>query len=360
MNFILTLSQFDWKKYDIMLTIIDKFFKTKLLISDLNNWKAKNWIIALWKYLQLFNWNLSRVIIFDRDAKFRFDMWKSLFKTTKTDLLTSIAYHSQTDEQSERINQTIEIALRYLLISNSNLSWHEVLSTIQQTFMNTVAFTKYSFNQTLYEMNIKSHITLLIEEFRENQQHLREIIRKNVADVIDFANARFKIIYDDKHKSLVFNIEDKVYLRLHNEYFLLEKENSKLSNQRFDSYTVKRKIDNVVYELNLSFNTRIHSIISIAQLKSTSNSDLYSKSRSTNSESVEMINEDISIKRSYEMKRFLKKRSRKYEKIVVKQYLIKWKDWKSKHNIWESEKNCENVKHLIAEFHNRQKKFNQV
>ncbi len=149
MNFILTLSSFDWRKYDIMLTIIDKFFKTKLLISDLNNWKANDWITALWKYLQLFNWNLSRVIIFDRNAKFRFDMWKSLFKATKIDLFTSIVYHSQIDEQSEQINQTIEIALRYLLISNSNLSWHEVLSAMQHTLMNTITFTKYSFNQTL-------------------------------------------------------------------------------------------------------------------------------------------------------------------------------------------------------------------
>ncbi len=146
MNFILTLSSFDWRKYDIMLTIIDKFFKTKLLISDLNNWKANNWVIALWKYLQLFNWNLSRVIISNRNAKFRSDMWKSLFKATKIDLFTSIAYHSQIDEQNEQINQTIEIALRYLLISNSNLSWHEILSTMQHAFMNTITFTEYFLN----------------------------------------------------------------------------------------------------------------------------------------------------------------------------------------------------------------------
>jgi hypothetical protein len=38
----------------------------------------------------------------------------------------------------------------------------------------------------------------------------------------------------------------------------------------------------------------------------------------------------------------------------VKQYLIKWKDWESKHNTWKAKKDCENVKHLIAEFHNRQ------
>jgi hypothetical protein len=132
---------------------------------------------------------------------------------------------------------------------------------------------------------ITSRDTLLIEDFKENQQYSRKIIRKNVVDVINFANARFKIVYDDKHKSLAFNIEDKIYLQLHNEYFLLEKRNLKLSNQRFDSYTVKRKINNVVYELNLSFNTRIHSIISITQLKVVEdNSDSYNRSRSTNSE----------------------------------------------------------------------------
>ncbi len=195
---------------------------------------------------------------------------------------------------------------------------------MQHAFMNAIAFTKYSLNQTLYEMNIRSQITLLIENFRENQQHLREIIRKNVANVINFVSVRFKIIYDDKHKSFAFNIEDKVYLRLHYEYFLFEKENFKLFNQRFDSYTVKRKVDNVVYELNLSLNTRIHSIISIAQLEFVENdSDSYSRSRSTNSESVKMINEDTSTRKSYEVKRILKERIRKYEKIIVKQYLIK-------------------------------------
>ena len=33
-------------------------------------------------------------------------------------MITSIAYHSQTDEQSKRINQIIEIALRFHLIIN--------------------------------------------------------------------------------------------------------------------------------------------------------------------------------------------------------------------------------------------------
>jgi hypothetical protein len=282
-------------------------------------------------------------------------MWKSLFKILKTDLLINTIYHSQIDDQSEQTNQTIEIALRYLLTSKSNLSWHEILSSLQQRFMNTITFTEHSSNETLYEMNTRSQLTLLNESDVVIENELtRDIIRKDVVDVIDFANARFKMIYDVKHKSFAFNTDDKVYLRFHREYSLSKKDNFKLFSQRSNSYVVKREVENVVYELILSQNARIHLVIFIAQLKSTKNDlDFFDRFRSINSELVE-TNENTSSKRSYEVERILKERIRKYEKISVKQFLVKWKDWESKHNTWESKKNCENVKHLITKFHNSQ------
>jgi uncharacterized protein YjaG (DUF416 family) len=151
---------------------------------------------------------------------------------------------------------------------------------------------------------------------------MKEIIRIEIFNVIDFANARFKAIFDEKHKSLVFNTKDKVYLRLHHEYSLSKKENAKLSQQRFDSYTIKKKVDNVVYELNLSSNVRIHSIISIAQLKSAFDLDSFDRSRFINFELVK-TEKDIADKKSYEIERVLDKRARKYEKITITQYLIK-------------------------------------
>jgi hypothetical protein len=162
-----------------------------------------------------------------------------------------------------------------------------------------------------------------------------------------------KIIYDVKHQSFVFNIEDKAYLQLHHEYFLFEKDNSKLSNQRSNSYTILRKIDNLTYELNLSATFRIHLIIFIAQLKSTSDSDSYDRSRSTNSESMNMTNDDISQKRSFEVKQVLKKRIRKYEKITTTQYLMKWLKWKFEHNSWISKKDMKNSMKLIMKYNNR-------
>jgi hypothetical protein len=174
----------------------------------------------------------------------------------------------------------------------------------------------------------------------------------NVINVIDFANVKAKLIYDNHHKALTFNTEDKAYLRLHHEYSLLEKRNSKLSNQRSNSYIILRKINSLAYELNLSATSRIHSVIFIAQLESTSESDSYERSRSINFESIE-TKDDIVDKKSYEIEKILKKRNRKYEKITMIQYLVKWKRWRFEHNFWVFAKNCENFMNLIMKYENR-------
>ncbi len=306
-----------------MLIITNKFFKEKLFISDINTWKAKNWTLNLLRYLQLCNWRLSRVIISDRDSKFRFELWRWIFKTLNIDLLISTTYHSQTDDQSERINQTIEIALRYFLTSNSDLSWHEILSSLQQTFMNTKTFTEHSSNEILYEMNTRSQLILLNEDDVVMNNLTRDIIRKDVVNVIDFANVKAKIIYDVKHKSFAFNTDDKVYLRLHREYSLSKKKNSKLSNQRSESYIILRKVNNLTYELNISATTRIHFVISITQLKFVEDDfDSYDRSRFINSDSIETT-KDILTKKSFEVEKLLKKRVRKYDRTTIIQYLIK-------------------------------------
>ncbi|GKB75404.1 putative reverse transcriptase domain-containing protein [Tanacetum coccineum] len=55
-------------------------------------------------------------IIFDRDSKFTSHFWKSLNEAFGTQLDMSMAYHPQTDGQSERTIQTLEDMLRTCVI----------------------------------------------------------------------------------------------------------------------------------------------------------------------------------------------------------------------------------------------------
>lgn len=67
-----------------------------------------------------------------------------------------------------------------------------------------------------------------------------------------------------------FAEKSQVYLRLHHDYSI-SRINSKLFNQRIESFSILEKIDNLAYRLKFSDVMRIHPIISITQLKSFSN-----------------------------------------------------------------------------------------
>ena len=57
--------------------------------------------------------------------------------------------------------------------------------------------------------------------------------RRETIDVFAFINAKVKIYYDAQHVSLLFKVDDYVYLRCHHEYQLLDRFNKKISQQRY-------------------------------------------------------------------------------------------------------------------------------
>ena len=52
---------------------------------------------------------------------------------------------------------------------------------------------------------------------------VRIVYRRETTNVVNFVNVQMKIRYDNKHKSLMFKIDNYVYFRLHYEYQLLNK-----------------------------------------------------------------------------------------------------------------------------------------
>ena len=94
--------------------------------------------------------------------------------------------------------------------------------------------------------------------------------------------------HDKKHKLIKFNVDDKVYLNLHQRY-KLGKNNSyhKLEIQHIDLYKVLKQVGNLVYQLKFSETMQIHNIILVMQFKPHSETDPYERESQLNSDLVE-------------------------------------------------------------------------
>jgi hypothetical protein len=340
------------------LSVTCKTFKSVTIMLEKFTWTIVNWAETLLERLFIADWSISKSIISNRDSKFVFEFWKALFSKLRIKFLMSIAYHSQTDEQSERINQIVEIALRFFLTENSEVNWINAASLIQASLNNSSnAAIDLSSNEITYEFKIKDTLFCLIAEkikntFRFkilnllNQIRLRN--RQKATNVVFFANVKVKIIHDRRHKSLFLNSEKKTFLRLHKEYNLSEVINRKLSQQRCDSFTMKRRVEQLAYELDILKRWKIHSMIFVTQLEFTTD-DSYERSKSNHFDFV-FVKRDISIEKFYEVEQVLIKRTRQYETIKINQYLIRWKNYDFKFDEWKIIFDLNNCIKLMKEF----------
>ena len=75
-------------------------------------------------------------IVSDRDPRFTAHFWKSFQKAMKTQLMMSIAFHPQTDGQSERTIQILEDMLRACVLDLKG-SWEEHLPLVEFAYNNS-------------------------------------------------------------------------------------------------------------------------------------------------------------------------------------------------------------------------------
>ena len=352
MNFVMTLS-ISQEEYDCMLIIIDKFFKRMTMISSKATYTAEQWAHLILERLQIANWDVSIAIINDKDSKFMSDFWKTTFKKLKTSILISIVYHSQTNEQFERINQTIEIALRFLLSSIEDSLWPSLLLTLQAAFNNSETTIEHSSNEVIYEFRT-TEISNLIQPQRNSNLNFvvkRFIYRSKAIDVISFAVSKAKAWYDKRHKPMILEKDSFAFLRLHQRYHLSSHPSRKLSQQYCEPFRVQQRVGKLAYKLKLSTHWRIHSIISIAQLKfALEEADSYDWSRFSHSDSV-LVEGDTKEWSSYEIEKLVDKRFRRYERdLLIKEYLIRWKRYEPEYDEWYGEDLLDNASKLIVNY----------
>ena len=89
-------------------------------------------------------------------------------------------------------------------------------------------FIKISLNEILYNFNIRDIFDFLSDLPSKHFNHLRQLKREQIEKSLTFINVIIKAYYDKSHKSLNLAKRNIIYLRLHQNYKILNITNHKL------------------------------------------------------------------------------------------------------------------------------------
>ncbi len=332
-------------------TVTCKFSKKVLYISGNREYTAANWAKVLLRGLMLCDWGLPKEIISDRDPKFISALWKEIFRLLGVKLHMTTAYHPQADGQAERTNQTVEVAIRYHTYSNPDVPWIDILTALQHQMNNSLAVTiGRSPNELTLGFKPRSITDLVTGNESAVTSIALDVLRDNYQEearvLIDVAGFLAKLRYDDRHTLTEFKAGDTVYLRIGKGYHLPGKPKAKWAPKRAGPFLIKRKVNNLAYELDFPPGYKVHPVVSVAHLfKPEQGKDPYDREK-VRPDPVQLDGEP-----EFEVERIVDRRVRKTRGRPKVEYLTKWVGYESAENTWESRQNLlVNCRAMVEDF----------
>jgi hypothetical protein len=157
-------------------------------------------------------------IVSDRGTQFTSRFWKRLHESMDTKLNFSLAYHPQTDGQTERTNQVLEDMLRACAIKHGR-RWDKSLPYVEFSYNSSYqASLKMAPFEALYGRKCKT--PLYWNQTRESQVFGPEILQEAEKQVqiirenLKTTQSRQKSYADNRRRELIFEGGDFIYLKV--------------------------------------------------------------------------------------------------------------------------------------------------
>jgi len=184
----------------------------------------------------------------------------------------SMAFHPQTDGQTERVNQELEQYLR-MFINHRQEQWPEWLGTAEFAYNNKVhSSTKTSPFKANYGQNPRmgfegrkkgkyAGAEKFMEKMKEIQEEAKAVLEKAQADMKKYA---------DKKRSDVeeYKVGDLVMLSTKDlKYQMVGRRTEKLTERFVGPYKIKKIVSTNAVELELPSMIKIHPVVNVSKVR---------------------------------------------------------------------------------------------
>ncbi|ESK89215.1 pro-pol protein [Moniliophthora roreri MCA 2997] len=284
-------------------------------------------------------YGLAERIISDRDPRFVAEVFQEMARLLGIKHSMSTAYHPQTDGETERVNQEVEIYLRFFC-GKQQMEWSKHLHMAEFAHNNrTHSVTHHS----PFFMTMGYHPRPLPTIFKRTdvplvEKWLTELkrLREETSAMIEVA--RRGVMEQGKKKRDVFEKGQKVWLEEKNLDFGYSRK--KLSPKREGLFIIEEVMGPVTYKLKLPKQWRIHPVFHVGLLS------LYKETEEHGANFLEPPPDIIEGHEEFEIEAIIGHKPRK----DPKKFLVSWKGFDSSHNEWKKKEELEHAMELYLEY----------
>ena len=210
---------------------------------------------------------LLESVVSDRGPQFVVELTKELNKMLEIRSKLSMAFHPQTDRQTERMNQELEQYLRFF-IKNRQKDWPEWLAMAEFMVNNKVhTVTKVSLFMANYGKEIRmggdirrkgkvESATKFVERMKKVHEEVEVALRKTQKEIKKYVDRKRK-------ETEVWKKEDRILLSTKDLVFK-ERPSKKLMVRYMGPYVIEEVVSSNAVKLQLPSSMRIHLVVNVS------------------------------------------------------------------------------------------------